>query len=59
MGKGLGIFLMILGAVVFFYGATIIPQYPSISDSAIQIIAIVLFVIGALMAFFSRSKPRY
>ena len=53
MGKLFGIFLMILGAVGFFYGATIIPQYPSISDSAIQIISIIVFVIGVIILFFA------
>ena len=58
MGKLFGIFLMILGAVGFFYGATINPQYPSISDSAIQIISIIVFVIGVIILFFAAEKSR-
>jgi len=60
MGKGFGIILMILGVIAFFFGTTFLPQYPTISDSAMQIIAIIVFVIGALVTFFSGPKyPQY
>ena len=59
MGRGIGIFLMILGVIGLFYGTAIIPQYPTLSDSAIQIISIVVFIIGLGITGFSRPKyPR-
>ena len=58
MGKLFGGLLMILGVVAFFYGTVLIPQNPTISDSAMQIIAIIAFVIGVVMFFLSTAnKP--
>ncbi len=59
MGKGFGIFLMILAAVIFFYGTTLVAASPylPLTGNSVQIIAIIVFVIGALVAFFSRPKP--
>jgi hypothetical protein len=59
MGKGFGIFLMILAAVIFFYGTTLVADSPylPLTGNSVQIIAIIVFVIGGLVAFFSRPKP--
>ena len=61
MGKGFGYFLMILAAVIFFYGTTLVADSPylPLTGNSVQIIAIIVFVIGALVTFFSKKPPRY
>jgi len=60
MGKGTGFLLMILGAVVFLWGTTIVAQSPyfPLEGNSIQLIAVIVFVIGAVVVYFSGPKPR-
>ena len=61
MGKGVGFLLMILGSVIFFYGTTLVAESPyfPLTGNSVQIIAIITFVIGGLVVFFSSKSPRY